>query len=738
MVAAISKADKVQNQIQNAYRNLIKACMPFTTAEERRQIRKAFDFSRDAHQDALRKSGEPYILHPIAVALICVREIGLHDATCVICALLHDVVEDTFAELTEIEQDFGPVVAKIIDGLTKIAGVFEPGSSKQAENFRKMLLTMAHDIRVALIKLADRLHNMRTLQSMNPEKQIRIASETQILYAPLAHRIGLYAIKSELEDLCLKYLEPEAYKTIQTKLQETRKERDKYIQAFIKPIREKLLAIGIKCIVKGRVKSIASINEKIKKQQIPFEKIYDIFAIRIIIDSRPEDEITDCWRVYSTITATYRTHPDRLRDWISRPKSGGYESLHTTAMGPNGRWVEIQIRSKRMDFNAEKGMAAHWRYKNPTPNGKKEPDTFEQWLEKVRDLLENKQLSAVEMVNEFRTELVSEQIFVFTPKGELITLPVGATALDFAYSIHTNIGNTCIGAKVNHQVVKLSHVLHSGDQVEIITSKKQTAKPEWLEFVKTTKAQTKIKENLKEQRKPIIAKGKEIFDWKTKQLGITEEHPVINELLAEFKCPSLNEFYFRLGSHSIDVRLLVNFISRNKTAIIDGKFSRSPEALPPPADSLVISDKMTIGTQIESVRHATATCCNPVPGDPIIGIMDTENGLLIHRTNCKIAIEIMANYGQRAVNTRWDNAEQIEFLVAIKIIGQDRFGMLNAIVKVISLMLKKNIRSLNIDSNDGMFEAVVRFYVKEISELERVIDHLKQINGVFSVFRLEE
>ncbi len=747
--------------VLNAYKQLIKATLEFSTKEERKQIRRAFDFSLEAHGDARRKSGEPYILHPVAVARILVRDIGLHDATSVVCALLHDVVEDTFAELKDIERDFGSDVAHIIDGLTKVSGVFDPSSSKQAENFRKMLLTMSNDIRVAIIKLADRLHNMRTLEHTKRETQLKIASETHYLYAPLAHRLGLYAVKSELEDLVLNYTEPEVYKIILAKLAESKVERDRYIQGFTRPIAAKMTAIGLDCTIKGRVKGVNSIYEKMKTQNIPFEEVYDLFAIRIIIHSKPEEEKWDCWRAYSAITSTYRPHPERTRDWISIPKSNGYESLHTTVMGPKGRWVEVQIRTERMDELAEKGLAAHWKYKDK--QGSASEQRLEQWLANVRGLLENKTLSALDLVAEFKSNLALDEIYVFTPKGDMKTLPSGATALDFAYEIHTNLGNSCIGAKANQQVVPLSYKLRNGDQIEVLTSKKQQPAVEWLEFAVTSKAIAKIKEDLKEQRKGIIAKGKDIFDWKLQHLGITEDHPSVKELMAEFKIPNLSEFYFRLGTHRIDVKKILAFIETRQQQIKSPVIhllgatakagNKTAEATQTALQELgtsesfeaflqnrlgVSSDALVIGGELTDAPYHVALCCNPIPGDLVVGIADPDtHRIAIHRTICPVAIEQMSHFGNRIVKAKWTPHQDIEFLAAFKIIGQDKMGMLNSIIRVLSINLKRNIRSFTIDSQDGMFEGNLRLYISSTAEVDKVIENLKRISGVFSVTRVE-
>ncbi|HWZ35496.1 MAG TPA: RelA/SpoT family protein, partial [Mucilaginibacter sp.] len=542
-----------KTEILKRYRALLRACKSTLQKGDKRMIRKAFDMALDSHKDMRRKSGEPYIYHPIAVAQIAAEEIGL-GTTSIVCALLHDVVEDTDVTLDEIEQEFGKKVAKIIDGLTKISGVFDTNSSLQAENFRKMLLTLADDVRVILIKLADRLHNMRTLESMPRDKQLKISSETIYLYAPLAHRLGLYAIKSEMEDLSMKYMERETYQFIKNKLNEKKAEREKFIRDFIEPVKKVLLAQGLDADVFGRPKSIHSIWSKMKKKSVPFEEVYDLFAIRVILDSTPENEKADCWKAYSIVTDLYRPNPDRLRDWISSPKANGYESLHTTVMGPRGQWVEVQIRTKRMNEIAEKGFAAHWKYKeSSTDSG------LDQWVQKVRDMLKNPDSNALEFLDDFKMNLFSDEIFIFTPKGALIQLPLNATALDFAFEIHSDVGASCIGAKVNHKLVPLSHKLQNGDQVEVITSSKQVPKEDWLNFVVTAKAKAKIKSALKEEKRRIAEDGKEILERKLKSLKITYNSENIHKISYFFKLPSTQDLFFNVAKGFIDMKDLKEY-----------------------------------------------------------------------------------------------------------------------------------------------------------------------------------
>src|SRR5690554_2257774 len=548
-----------KKEILKRYRALLRACKPTMQKGDKQMIRKAFDIALESHSDMRRKSGEPYIYHPIAVAQIAAEEIGL-GTTSIVCALLHDVVEDTSITLQEIEAQFGKKVARIIDGLTKISGIFDPNSSMQAENFRKMLLTLADDVRVILIKLADRLHNMRTMEFMARHKQLKIASETSYLYAPLAHRLGLYAIKSELEDLSMKYTDPDTYKFIARKLNEKRAEREAYVQHFVGPIKEILHEQGINADVFGRPKSIHSIWNKMRKKSIPFEEVYDLFAIRIIIDTEQENEKAECWKAYSIVTDLYRPNPDRLRDWISSPKANGYESLHTTVMGGKGQWVEVQIRSTRMNEIAEKVFAAHWKYKESNSDS-----GLDQWIQKVRELLNSPEQNALDFLDDFKMNLFSDEIFIFTPKGTLIQLPYNATALDFAFEIHSDLEASCIGAKVNHKLVPLSHQLQNGDQVEIITSSKQTPKEDWLSFVVTAKARSKIKSSLKEEKRKVAEEGKELLERKLKSLKITYNTDNLNKLSNYFKYASSQDLFYNFAKGVIDMKDLKAFAASERS-----------------------------------------------------------------------------------------------------------------------------------------------------------------------------
>ena len=726
-----------KKEILKRYRALLRAVKPGLSDDDKKQIRAAFNMALDAHKDMRRKSGEPYILHPLAVAQIVAEDIGL-DATAVVAALLHDVVEDTHVRLEEIEKIFGKKVASIVDGLTKISGVFEQGSSQQAENFRKMLLTLSDDVRVILIKLSDRLNNMRTLDYMEREKQLKIASETLYLYAPLAHRLGLYAFKTELEDLALKYTEPEVYKMIDSKLQETSKERARFIKEFSDPIEDELKEQELKFEIRGRPKSIHSIWNKMRKQGVSFEEIYDLFAIRIIIDADVAEEKADCWRAYSVVTDFYHPNPDRLRDWISTPKANGYESLHTTVMGPSGKWVEVQIRSRRMDEVAEKGYAAHWKYKESATAAE---SALDEWVNKIRELLQNPDSNALDFIDEFKLNLFSDEIFVFTPTGDLKKLPTGSTALDFAFDIHTDIGAHCIGAKVNHRLVPLSHKLKSGDQVEILTSSKQKPKEDWLTYVVTARAKAKIKAALKEDKRRVAEDGKEILERKFRHLKIEFNQSNINELLLYYRLPSSQELYFRIAKEIIDVGDLKEFVN-NKGLIKAAAPQPQPEKPEQSLEEIVRSvrgksDMLVIGDTMERFDYKLSPCCNPIPGDDVFGFITINEGIKIHRVNCPNAIHLMSNYAYRIVKAKWTSKAELAFLAGIKIIGIDNVGVINKITKVISSDLKVNMRSVNFDSKDGMFEGTIMLFVHDTGHLTKLMSKLKNISGITTVNRID-
>lgn len=739
-----SDAETEEKLILRRYRNLLNV-LRSKDKEDRKQIRKAFKIAMEAHSGMRRKSGEPYVLHPIEVAIIAAGEIGL-GATSVICALLHDVVEDTDYSLSDIERLFGAKVAKIIDGLTKISGIFEnPNASAQAENFKKILLTLSDDVRVILIKLADRLHNMRTLDSMPVEKQLKISSETTYLFAPLSHRLGLYAIKSELEDLALKYTEPDIYNTLAQKLAETETERKRFINNFINPIKKDLKVENIDHAIIGRTKSINSIYNKMRKKSIPFEEVFDIFAIRIIIDSTFEKEKVDCWKTYTLVTKHYKPKLDRLRDWLSIPKANGYESLHTTVMSHEGRWVEIQIRSKRMDEIAEKGYAAHWKYKD---DGDQEQGLNE-WMNKIRELLQNPDQSALDFLDDFKLNLFSEEIYVFTPRGELRTLPFQSSVLDFAYSIHSEIGNHSIGAKVNYKLVPLSQKLKSGDQVEIITSKVQKPHEEWFAYVTTARAKTQIKDALKEERKKQVEKGKKMLAEMFGELKV--EHSSVTEkaFMEYLKIKSPVNFFYQIAIKDIKTNDLRDFLMRSGKrswlSYIINPFHRNSRGGKGESRSLnrIIQDQLKekpeallLTDQINEIKYVLGECCNPIPGDDVIGFITSSEGITIHRTSCSEAIRLMSTFGNHIVKTKWANQESIAFLTGIKIYGVDQLGLINDITKVVSEELNINIRSFNINTYDGLSEGTAMLYVSDTKRLDNLIAKLNKIQGVEKVYRI--
>ncbi|MGN6396126.1 MAG: RelA/SpoT family protein [Mucilaginibacter sp.] len=722
-----------KNEILKRYRALLRASKSTLQKGDKRMIRKAFEMALESHKDMRRKSGEPYIYHPIAVAQIAAEEIGL-GTTSIVCALLHDVVEDTDMTLEDIEREFGKKVAMIIDGLTKISGVFDTNSSLQAENFRKMLLTLADDVRVILIKLADRLHNMRTMEFMPRDKQLKLSSETVYLYAPLAHRLGLYAIKSELEDLSMKYMERETYQFIKNKLNEKKTEREKFIRDFIEPVKKVLEGQGLHADIFGRPKSIHSIWNKMKKKAIPFEEVYDLFAIRIILDSAPEAEKADCWKAYSIVTDLYRPNPDRLRDWISSPKANGYESLHTTVMGPRGQWVEVQIRTKRMNEIAEKGFAAHWKYKeSSTDSG------LDQWVQKVREMLKNPDSNALDFLDDFKMNLFSDEIFIFTPKGALIQLPLNATALDFAFEIHTDVGASCIGAKVNHKLVPLGYKLQNGDQVEVITSSKQTPKEDWLNIVVTAKAKAKIKSALKEEKRKVAEDGKEILERKMKTLKITYNTENIQKLSYFFKLPSTQDLFYNIAKGTIDMKDLKEYQASEKTIENKPQDRIEAEQLQGLMRSIKAkdSDMLLIGEDMQKIDYKLANCCNPIPGDDVFGFVTVSDGIKIHRTNCPNAAKLMANYGYRIVKAKWTNQQELAFLTGLRITGIDEVGLINQLTTVISQDFKVNIRSITVDSDNGIFEGSIMVYVNDTNHLDNLIRKLKTVKGITGVNRFD-
>lgn len=728
--------------ILREYRGLLRVLRQDIKKGDKALLRHAFEMAVEAHKNTRRKSGEPYILHPIAVARICVEEIGL-GVTSAICGLLHDTVEDTEITLDDIRREFNNNVAKIIDGLTKISNVVDikGDTTVQAENFRKILLTLAEDPRVILIKLADRLHNMRTLGSMSREKQLKIASETTYIYSPLAHRLGLYEIKSEMEDLSLKYTQPEIYEEIVQGLKETKRERTRYINEFIKPIKETLGLNGFNFEIFGRPKAIHSIFNKMRKKHVTFDEVYDIFAIRIILKSPTDKEKEDCWKVYSIITNIYHPNPERLRDWISVPKGNGYEALHTTVMGPSGRWVEVQIRTERMNEIAEKGLAAHWKYKEgaaPTVQESK----LDSFLEHLREILANPNTDTIDFIQDFKLDLFTEEIYVYTPKGDMRVLPKGATALDFAFDIHTQLGARCIGAKVNHKLVPLSHKLSSGDQVEVITSAKQHPSEDWLHFVVTAKAKSGVKNYLKEDKRKTAARGKEMLKKKLENMNTSLSQHNVNELVHHFKKPSALDMYYAVAVGNIDLGELKHFgvfgdklQHLSKEVKTDTKHLGEDELLK--GKSGKGAELIIFGEKSDKILYKLAQCCQPIPGDDVFGFVTSGEGLKIHRTDCPNAAQLLANYGHRVVKTKWAKNKEISFLTGVRITGLDDVGVIQKITNIISGELKLNMRSISIDSKDGMFEGSITIYVHDREELNMFVHKLSSLEGITKIERID-
>jgi len=727
--------------ILREYRALLRALKQRLKKGDKGLVRRAFEIAADAHKDMRRKSGEPYILHPLAVARIVVEEIGL-GVTSSICALLHDVVEDTEITLEEITHEFGARYAKLIDGLTKISNVVDlkADTTIQAENFRKILLTLADDPRVILIKLADRLHNMRTLGSMSREKQLKISSETTYIYSPLAHRLGLYEIKSELEDLALKYTQPEVYTEIAQGLKETKSNRTRYINEFIRPIKEELQRNGFTFEIYGRPKAIHSIWDKMRTKHVAFEEVYDLFAIRIILNAPPEREKEDCWKVYSIVTNFYRPSPERLRDWISVPKGNGYEALHTTVMGPGGRWVEVQIRSARMNEIAEKGLAAHWKYKEGATTAQE--SKLDSWLQHLRDILSNPDTDTLDFLQDFKLDLFTEEIYIYTPTGDMRVLPKGATALDFAFDIHSELGARCIGAKVNYRLVPLSHELKSGDQVEVITSSKQKPSEDWLAFVTTAKAKSRIKYYLKEEKRKIAEDGKAMLQRKLEHLKVPMSQANITELSQFYKKSSPLDLYYALAVGSIDLKDLKDFtVHGDKLQQPHKELKLDTKLLVPEETAKQKQAKgaelIIFGESSDKILYKLAQCCQPIPGDDVFGFVTSGEGLKIHRTDCPNAAQLLANYGHRVVKTKWAKNKEISFLSGVRIIGMDDVGVIQKITNVISGELKMNMRSLSIDSKDGVFEGTIMVYVHDRDELDVLSQRLASLDGINKVERLE-
>jgi GTP pyrophosphokinase len=737
-VAQIPKYNLSEEQekklILREYRALLRSLKTKLKPGDRKTIRLAFEMAADAHKTMRRKSGEPYILHPLAVARICVEEIGL-GVRSTICSLLHDTVEDTDISLEEVERDFGNEIARIVDGLTKISNVIDVNASKQAENFKKILLTLTDDPRVILIKLADRLHNMRTLDSMKREKQLKIASETVYVYAPLAHRMGLYNIKTEMEDLAMKFLEPETYKEIAQKLAETKRERTKYINEFIKPLDEKLDKAGFDFEIYGRPKSIHSIWTKMKKKGVAFEEVYDLFAIRVLLNSPQEREKEDCWKVYSLITDEYTPSPERLRDWLSNPKSNGYEALHTTVMGPEGRWVEVQIRTKRMNEIAEKGLAAHWKYKEGAPDESR----FDKWFQQIREVISVEGTDGIDFLQDFKTSFLAEEIYVYTPKGDVKMLPVGSTALDFAFSIHSAIGVKCIGAKLNHKLVPISQKLRSGDQVEIITSNKQKPSEDWLTFVVTAKAKSKIKDALKEEKRKIAEDGKYTLQKKLEGMGAAFSQHNIDELVNWHKLSSPLDLFYQVAIKNLDLKDLKDFKVYGDRLEPPKPLKQVHELKPEivPTISKKETELIIFGESSDKIVYNLANCCKPIPGDDVFGFVTTGKGLTIHRTNCPNAAKLLANYGHRVVKTKWAKNKEISFLTGLRIIGLDDVGVVNKITNLISGEMKINIAAITIEAKEGLFEGNMKVYVHDKEELDELVSRLRALTGIHSVDRFD-
>lgn len=732
-----------QRLIKEAYDDMIKSSVHHLSDENLALIQKAFDFANKAHAGVKRKSGEPYILHPLSVATIVTREIGL-GTKAIISSILHDVVEDTDYTLADIENMFGSKIASIVDGLTKLSGEFD---SKQAANFRKMMLTLSDDVRVILIKIADRLHNMRTLDSMPPNKQLKISGETLYIYAPLAHRLGLYAIKTELEDLSLKYKYPEQYKNIALQLRDSEEHRKYLVDQFINPISKKLETENLDVTIKGRPKSIYSIWKKMQVQKVSFDEVYDLLAIRIVFKSDKEiDERRKCWEIFSIITSIYKYKQDRIRDWVTMPKANGYEALHLTVMGPEGKWVEVQIRSERMDEIAERGFAAHWKYKEGNQNNNE--NELDKWIERIKETLQNPESDVLEFLDDFKLNLFSSEIVVFTPKGEMKTLPKGSTVLDFAYEIHTELGNKCIGAKINHQLVPFSHELKSGDQIEILTSEKQKPQIGWFDTVITAKAKQKVKDAFKLEQKKHIDKGQDMIENELKKLDLYPSNETINVLLNHYKLNSKKQMYAQMGSGLLPLseieELFKNKGEENKFIkywkLSFGNLKKKQSDKKTTEDLSKIDKKKTFILSEENVekKFHLAKCCNPIPGDDVIGYMKSDNMLIIHKKSCPETINIMTSEGDKIVSAKWKQFKIYSYLTHIDIRGFDRVGIVNDISEIISKDHNINMRTVRFDSYDGVFTGNLDLYVHNTNDVENIISKLKKIKGIESVERPEE
>ncbi|HEA28691.1 MAG TPA: bifunctional (p)ppGpp synthetase/guanosine-3',5'-bis(diphosphate) 3'-pyrophosphohydrolase [Leeuwenhoekiella sp.] len=732
---AVINIEEENKELTRQYKELLRISYRTLSDNDKKLIRHAFEIAVDAHKDQRRKSGEAYIFHPLAVARIVASEIGM-DATSIAAALLHDVVEDTSYTLEDINEMFGETVARIVDGLTKISNLKKHhNASLQAENFRKMLLTINDDVRVIIIKIADRLHNMQTMDAMRPDKQIKIASETLYIYAPLAHRIGLYNIKTELEDLGLKYTEPDVYQNILNKLKDTKEEQDLYIADFSQVIEKSLDKELLDYEIKGRPKSIFSIRRKMRSQNIPFEEVYDKFAIRIIYKSLPEQEKFLAWKIYSIVTDHFRPNPTRLRDWISSPKSTGYEALHITVMGLRGRWVEVQVRSERMNEIAEKGYAAHYKYKEGDDGDK----TLDEWLNRLQDALESQETNAIEFVEHFKLNLYNKEIFVFTPKGELKSLPKGATPLDFAFSIHTEIGLKTRGARVNGKLIPLSHELKSGDQVEIITSEHAKPTNNWLDYATTARARSKIKSSLKDEKKGVAAEGKVILARKLRSQKITLDEKVINEMVMFFKLKTSLDLFYRAGIGTLDNKMIKEYASSRSNALVSYfKNKIRKPVVPEHVDKDEITEKydlLVFGKEEQKLDYTLSSCCNPIPGDPVFGFTTVKDGIKVHKQNCPNAISLQSKYSYRILTAKWIDSSARDFKADLELTGIDQIGLVNSITREISDHMHVNMRHLNFTTNDGVFKGNITVIVQNKTHLENLIDNLKKISGIDKVTR---
>lgn len=728
--------EKENKEILARYKDLITNTYRTLDEEQNKLIRKAFDIALDAHKDQRRKTGEPYIYHPIEVAKIVANEIGL-GATSIACALLHDVIEDSEYTYEDLEKIFGKNIADIVNGLTKISVMNQQNISVQSENYRKLLLTLSEDFRVILIKIADRLHNMRTLDSMHPVKQKKIAAETAYIYAPLAHRLGLYNIKSELEDLSLKYNNPDVYNEIVDKLEIAKEGREKYVEEFTKDVSEQLKEEGLNFTIKGRAKAISSIYRKMQKQNVTFEEVYDNYAIRIIYKSDPRNEKFLAWKIYSIVTDLYQSNPSRMRDWISQPRSTGYESLHLTVMGPDKKWIEVQIRSERMDDIAEKGVAAHYKYKEGYRKNS-DDQRFENWVAEIRDVLEQQQnLSTSELLDNIKLNLYSKEVFVFTPKGEIKILPTGATALDFAFSVHTDLGMKCLGAKINGKLVPISYVLQNGDQIDILSSQNQKPKADWLDFVVTSKAKSKIKNILNSEKNQNTAEGKEILQRKMRHAKLNFNDDEVNALQKFLNLKTSQDLFLGFQNGTFDIGDIKRYVDGK--SILSNIFQRfrkssSKEEFVEKVDSNL--DMIVFGKDEEKLNYTFAKCCTVIPGDKIFGFITISDGIKVHNENCPNAINLRANYDYRVLQAKWVNAESFKNRIKIEIEGIDRMGMINDITAVISNNMNMDMKSMSIASNDGIFTGNINLEVRNRSQLEETFKQLKAINGVSKVKRV--